>query len=288
VFAHKTHCGLAALLVLSLLLLMHGCTSTSHRAPVSERSPQTAKPSSRTTYGSDTRPDSYIVRKGDTLFSIALDYGLDYKELAAWNGISNPRVLTTGQQLRLRSPVVTAPLKSAPTVAGRPVVIGPTSSLEGVKSQPKAVKLPYSDQAVAHLSQQPATDEKPISDDENVNWGWPTKGKLAASFNEATNTKGIDITGKAGQPVLASAAGTVLYSGSGIRGYGKLIVLKHNKTYSSVYAYNSMILVKEGQNVIKGQRIAEMGNTDTDQVKLHFEIRRLGKPIDPIKLLPTP
>jgi lipoprotein NlpD len=281
-FDKNIQCALSALLVLLPLSLMNGCASTSHRAPVSERSAR------EFAYEPDTRPATYTVRKGDTLFSIALDYGLDYKELAAWNGISNPRVLTVGRKLRLRSPVETASPRAAPPVAARSLGAGPTSFPEGVKSQPKAVKLPYSEQAAASLSQQSPPDEKTPTDDENVNWGWPTKGKLAASFNEATNSKGIDIAGTAGQSVLASAAGTVLYSGTGIRGYGKLIVLKHNKTYSSVYGYNSVILVKEGQNVIKGQKIAEMGNTDTDQVKLHFEIRRLGKPIDPVKLLPAP
>jgi len=270
---------------------MDGCAVTSHPAPVSERSPQKARPSGRTVREPDTRPDHYVVRKGDTLFSIALDYGLDYKELAAWNGIGNPRNLTAGQQLRLRPPAgaaMAAPLKSAPAVEGRPVGIGAGPSAEGIKSQPKAVKLPYSDQTVAQLQQQPAAGEKSPPDDETVSWGWPAKGKLIAAFNEAANAKGIDISGKAGQAVLASAAGTVLYSGSGIRGYGKLIVLKHNKTYSSVYAHNNSILVKEGQSVVKGQKIAEMGNTDSDQIELHFEIRRLGKPIDPVKLLPPP
>jgi len=115
----------------------------------------------------------------------------------------------------------------------------------------------------------------------------PAKGKVIASFNEASNLKGVDISGKMGQPVFASAPGKVVYSGSGLRGYGKLVIIKHNKTYLSAYAHNSQILVKEGQSVVKGQRIAEMGDSDTDQVKLHFEIRRLGKPADPLKHLPA-
>ena len=183
---------------------------------------------------------------------------------------------------------------------------------DAVKSQPKGVKLPYSDQALAQLSapvvvapalpatkpvvvaaapkvEAPRVEEKPAAndeDDEKIDWGWPTSGKVLTTFNESTNLKGIGIAGKAGQPVIASAPGKVLYSGDGIRGYGKLVIIKHNKVFLSVYAHNSVITVKEGQTVVKGQKIAEMGNSDADQVKLHFEIRRFGKPVDPIKLLP--
>ena len=125
-----------------------------------------------------------------------------------------------------------------------------------------------------------ADDEDPLA------WGMPTNGKVVAGFSETDNRKGVDIAGMRGQPVVASAAGKVVYSGSGLRGYGKLIIIKHNKTYLSAYAHNDQILVKEGQSVSKGQKIAEMGNTDADQVKLHFEIRKLGKPVDPAKYLP--
>ena len=119
-----------------------------------------------------------------------------------------------------------------------------------------------------------------------VEWGMPTSGKLVAGFSESDNRKGVDIVGQRGQAVVASAAGKVVYSGSGLRGYGKLIIIKHNKTYLSAYAHNDQILVKEGQNVSKGQKIAEMGNTDASQVELHFEIRKLGKPVDPAQYLP--
>jgi lipoprotein NlpD len=124
-----------------------------------------------------------------------------------------------------------------------------------------------------------------IGDEDKVEWGWPTQGKILAGFSEASN-KGLDIAGKPGDPVIASAPGRVVYSGSGLRGYGKLVIIKHNKTYLSAYAHNKDIFVKEGQNVLKGQKIAEIGNTDTDVPKLHFEIRKLGKPVDPAKYLP--
>ena len=160
------------------------------------------------------------------------------------------------------------------------------------------MRVPYSDQALAQLARpeappqrvEPARpDTRPDGDaargPDDLDWTWPTTGKVIATFNDASN-KGISIAGKLGQPVLASAPGRVIFSGTGIRGFGKLIVIKHNNTYLSVYGHNNQLLVKEGQNVTKGQRIAEMGNTDADQVKLHFEIRRFGKPVDPLKFLP--
>jgi len=126
----------------------------------------------------------------------------------------------------------------------------------------------------------------PEIDDNKIEWVWPASGKVIAGFSDSANLKGIDIAGKSGQPVVASAAGRVVYAGTGLRGYGKLIIVKHNSTYLSAYAHNRDILVKEGQQVGKGQKISEMGDTDADQVKLHFEIRRLGKPVDPAKYLP--
>ena len=186
-----------------------------------------------------------------------------------------------------------------------------------VKSAPKALKEPYSEHAVREIALASASAATPTSsaaagenvavappsrpdakgeaarapqssngDDDRLDWAWPAKGKLVGAFSETANLKGIDIAGAAGEPVLASAPGRVVYAGTGLRGYGKLIIIKHNNIYLSAYAHNREILVKEGQQVAKGQKIAEMGNTDADQVKLHFEIRRLGKPMDPVRYLP--
>ncbi len=303
------------------VLVAAGCTSTRHPAPVSDRTQPSAQPVAKPAPAApvsaareaDTRPELYTVRRGDTLYMIALDHGLDYKELAEWNNIDNPNVIRAGQQLRLRAPAsstIATPLKTAPAVQGKPVAGAPLAAPaataqtggEAVKSQPKGVKLPYSEQAVAQLSgaavkspppavakAEPRGEEKTAGtedDDEKIDWGWPTAGKPSSAFNETTNLKGIGIAGKAGQPIIASAPGKVLYSGDGIRGYGKLVIIKHNKVFLSVYAHNNQLIVKEGQAVIKGQKIAEMGNSDADQVKLHFEIRRFGKPVDPIRLLP--
>jgi lipoprotein NlpD len=181
--------------------------------------------------------------------------------------------------------------KTAPGLTGRPLGDIPAGG-GNVKTQPKAVRAPYSEQTYAQMASLkpdavPKLDVRPAQDgDESVPWGWPAAGRMISGFNETANLKGIAIAGKLGQPVLASAPGRVIFSGSGIRGFGKLIVIKHNSTFLSVYAHNSELLVKEGQSVTKGQKIAEMGSTDTDQVKLHFEIRRYGKPVDPVKLLP--
>jgi lipoprotein NlpD len=130
------------------------------------------------------------------------------------------------------------------------------------------------------------TDTAATGNDEALEWIWPTNGKVIGTFSDTGSGKGIDIAGSQGQPVLAAAPGKVIYSGSDLRGYGKLVIIKHNKTYLSVYAHNNQILVKEGQQVSRGQKIAEMGNSDTDKVKLHFEIRQQGKSVDPAKYLP--
>ncbi len=274
----------------------------------------------------EIRPETYTVKRGDTLFSIALDQGHDYKELAAWNNLDNPNLIRPGQQLRLKppagvqeAPVTVSPVTSSGRVETRPLgaqgparaesAARPAGAQEAIKSEPQARKLPYSPENVALLQRgetrpaagaipapapepAPATAPAPtgktdadIDDEDKVEWGWPVRGRLLAGFSEASN-KGLDIAGKLGDPVIAAAPGRVVYSGSGLRGYGKLVIIKHNKTYLSAYAHNKDILVKEGQSVVKGQKIAEVGSTDSDTPKLHFEIRRLGKPVDPAKYLP--
>ena len=336
------------LMLLALAATVAGCASGRGSAPVIDRAPSArsttppkpvaavpATPAARAA-ASDSA-DTYVVKRGDTLYSIALDHGQDYRELAQWNNLNDPNLIRIDQVLRVKPPadagaanagVQVRPLGSAGGVETRPLASStpPAAVQGGIISEPRGQKLPYSEQNLALLSRdpkpaapatakpelelKPATAIKPeakppaqpvakpeapkpeaakpeaADDDEGVDWGWPTAGRVSAGFSEATN-KGLDIAGKTGQPVNASATGTVLYVGTGIRGYGKLIVVRHNKSYSTVYAHNDTILVKEGQRVTKGQKIAEMGNSDADQVKLHFEIRRQGKPVDPAKFLPS-
>jgi len=258
----------------------------------------------------DWRPASHTVLKGDTLYSIAFYYGLDYHELAELNEIKDPRLIQIGQMLKL----FPAALSKTPVTIDAPAPLL-------IKDQPKVVKYVYNEAALAQIDevQNPskvtapvvakidttATPHKPVAvvpakpeptprdnapivntEEDALQWSMPTSGKVVAQFSEADNRKGIDISGKLGQSVVASAPGKVVYSGSGLRGYGKLIIIKHNKTYLSAYAHNDKVLVKEGQTVKRGEKIAEMGKTDADQVKLHFEVRRLGKPVDPAKYLP--
>lgn len=283
--------------------------------------PPTPKPALRASDGS--RPDTHTVKPGDTLYSIALDYGLDYRELADWNSLENVSVIRVGQQLRLTAPTAsaTAPLKprgeqiEARPLDARvapakplapPVPSGPAASAantDRLKAGPRAARVPYSDQAWAQANKveasqagraevkpEPKIEAKPASPKGEAavaagDWSWPTSGKIISQFNGNT-IKGIDIAGKAGQPVTASAPGRVIFSGIGIRGLGKFVVIKHNNEFISVYAHNSELAVKQDQVVTRGQKIGEMGDTDSDQVKLHFQIRRFGTPIDPLKLLP--
>src|SRR5512139_418870 len=296
------------------MVVLAGCkASGNHRAPVEDRygsgyrapvedrgdaarRPQTSAAASKPVIAreAERRTRIYVVQKGDTLYSIAFEQGLDYREVAEQNNISNPSAIQIGQQIKLQDADSGAVEKAA------------AATTPSVKTGPKVVKLPYSEQAVAQIeggqaevapiapvvassavSKAPVeADDKDAGGEDAVQWSMPTKGKLIAGFSESANRKGVDISGSKGQAVQASAAGKVVYSGSGLRGYGKLVIIKHNKTFLSAYAHNDKILVKEGQNVNKGQKIAEMGNTDASQVGLHFEIRKFGKPVDPAKYLP--
>jgi len=291
--------------------LLAGCATGGYNAPVQERGASMHKygakaATKKRSTAKDARPRVHIVEKGDTMYSIAFNYGFDYHELAEMNGIQDPSLIQIGQQINLfpgatmtrpAATVTTQPLP--PVVAAKPLI----------KDQPKVVKYAYSEAAVAQaegrtqqvsppapvvarvetkVAPAPAPVSKPAAegDDDALEWSMPTQGKLVGTFSESDNRKGIDVAGKLGQPVFASAPGKVVYSGSGLRGYGKLLIVKHNNTYLSAYAHNDQLLVKEGQTVMRGQKIAEMGNSDSDQVKLHFEVRRFGKPVDPADYLP--
>ena len=321
-----------------------GCSSAPP-APVQDRggparsapAPAPAAPSAADAKGAPA--GYYVVKKGDTLYSIALNNGQDYKDVAAWNKLDDPSKLEVGQQLRVAPPegsavAVARPIAGPAAVDVRPLgapgapassgagagvtSTGTGASSESFKREPKGGKLPYSEQVLVQLQKAeeaarkpqdvalatpsaPKPEAKPEAKPElkpevkpaeapggenGIAWSWPASGKVIAPFNESSS-KGVDIGGKLGEPVLAAADGKVVYSGSGLRGYGKLVIIKHDNAYLSAYAHNNQILVKEGQSVSKGQKIAELGNSDTDLAKLHFEIRRHGKPVDPLKYLPA-
>jgi lipoprotein NlpD len=281
-------------------ILLAGCASSKHApAPVEDRSAGTRAPApaavepAKGLPGSENanKPGYYTVRSGDTLIRIALDSGQNWRDIARWNNIDNPNVIEVGQVLRVIPPagttteVAVAKPVTPNTVA--PVTTpasGAAAPRAGASAAASAPTLP----PVASLP--PASPTPAPAGEDDLPWTWPTTAAGAAAvlagFDEQKN-KGLDIAGKAGEPVLAAADGRVVYAGAGLRGYGNLIILKHNNTYLSAYAHNQVLLVKEDQAVRKGQKIAEMGNTDADRVKLHFEIRRQGKPVDPAKYLPA-
>ncbi len=355
------------LAVAALLIMLAGCAAR-NPAPVSDaRPPADAKTPTATQSGSSQSPTAqpvvpaakpadpskvHIIQRGDTMFSIAKQYGLDYRELAAWNNIVNPTAIRLGDSLRLTRPdaggataigsdntnqstpsanstvpltpgeVTTTPLVVTPPVAAeRPLINSAT-----LKVEPKASKLPYSDQAytkvladsnasvisnaavpspisavVGNVLTPPSLTTSPSAPavspaaanaappaagtGDSLAWAWPVKGKVITNFTETT--KGIDIAGTRGKAILAAAAGKVIYSEAGLRGYGRMIIIKHNEQWLSAYAHNDKILVQKDQEIKQGQKIAEMGSSDTDTVKLHFEIRKLGKPVDPMKYLPA-
>ena len=282
---------LAAVLVLALGAA--SCSTYRGPAPVEERSarapkPAATKPSAGTAQAA--RPAAadgfYAVKQGDTLYSIALEHGADYREVAQWNALDDPTKIRVGQVLRVkpaeaRPGVVVGSARGAGRVESRSIDSAPQAQGDGgAKTEPKALRLPYSKENAAIASR-----EEPRAEGEGVDFVWPVKGKVLAGFAEP-RSKGIDIEGKIGDPVVAAAAGRVTYIGSGIPGLGKLVVIKHDNGFITVYAHNKDILVKEQQAVARGQKIAELGNTDADRPKLHFQIRKGSAAVDPMRYLP--
>lgn len=261
-------------------LLLVACSSQRiNRAPVEDRGnnakpapvvmdPATLAVKQLPGFENAGKPGYYTVKPGDTMIRIGLDNGQPWKDVARWNNIDKPNQIEVGQVLRVVPPVlvVAAPPVNPPGVVTRPVTSSGT--------------------APAVTTTAPKPQPELAGADEALDWSWPVNGPVLAGFDEVKN-KGLDLGGSAGESVLAAADGKVVYVGEGLRGYGKLIILKHNNTYLTAYAHNQTLLVKEDQSVRKGQKIAEMGSSDTDRVKLHFEVRRQGKPVDPAKFLPT-
>lgn len=290
-------------------LLLAGCFSQAP-APIVDRSESSIARSTTNTQAGG--PGHYTVKRGDTLYRIAQEHGQDYRDVAAWNGIALPAAaIKEGQVLRVVPPAassdkgetVARPVTAAPVVDSRsldaaPAAVPVAAGNGTLKREPRAGKEPYSDEAYARLNRLPevvpvkpgevkqeSASASAASGMDESSWQWPVSGRVSGVFGEAGG-KGIDIAGKLGEPVVASADGKVIYVGEAIPQLGKLIIVKHSETLNSVYAHNSKFLVKEADLVKRGQKIAEMGKSGTDTVKLHFEIRKQGKPVDPAQYLP--
>jgi lipoprotein NlpD len=285
--------GWMKIVSLLALVVMAGCAGPiMHKAPVEDRGTSRSQPTTTATAepakplpGAENagKPGYYTVKPGDTLIRIGLDSGQSWKDIARWNMLDNPNVIEVGQVLRVISPnavvtetgVTTRPVASSSVT---PVAVpGPVAAASSPASAASAPAKSATPTPVATVSS---------AGEDDIAFIWPTSGSLVAGFDEAKN-KGLDLGGKVGDAVLAAADGRVVYAGAGLRGYGNLLILKHNNTYLTAYAHNQTLLVKEDQSVRKGQKIAEMGSSDADRVKLHFEIRRQGKPVDPAKYLPN-
>ncbi len=265
-------------------LVLAGCGTRLNRAPVEDRGTasasgqQGAAPVVEATLlpGAENagKPGYYTVKPGDTLIRIGLETGQSWKDIARWSSLENANLIEVGQVLRVVPPVAAERPRSVAAAnaprASAAAALPTTGTAEVVAASP---------------APPPAASAAAASDDQ-PGFIWPASGTLLAGFDEARN-KGFDISGKAGDPVLAAADGRVVYAGAGLRGYGNLIILKHNNIFLTAYAHNQTLLVKEDQAVRRGQKIAEMGSTDTDRVKLHFEVRRQGKPVDPARYLPA-
>jgi lipoprotein NlpD len=312
-------------LTIACALLLVACASGTRHAPVEDRSTRPAAPAAGASVagaaataaaaapapavdpkllpGAENagKPGYYTVKPGDTMIRIGLETGQNWRDLQRWNNLENPNLIEVGQVLRVLPPAV-----DAGAVAIKPVTANKVEP-RSLDAKPATAALPPpaassvpvpalpSTSAAAGSSSAPAAAPAPATtasaaaaatkDDDEPNWAWPAAGPVLTGYDEARN-KGLDIGGKPGDPVLAAADGLVVYAGSGLRGYGNLVIVKHNATYLTAYAHNQTLVVKENQAVKRGQRIAEMGSTDATRVQLHFEIRKLGKPVDPARLLP--
>ncbi len=260
--------------VLGLAWWLAACAATSP-AWVEDRSLHSGKTSSRKSSYRKTvrRPARYTVRKGDTLYSIAFRYGLRFQDLARWNGIRKPYVIYPGQHLRLKPGGKT------------------TKKTASAKHSKPAVTLSTNRTVTSSTGNKSGGSRKPVKKPRGVQnvkvWRWPLRGRLLSSFKAGDPARqGINIAVKAGTPVRAAAGGKVVYSGNGLRGFGELVIIKHNDRWLTAYGHNRKRKVKEGQTVQAGQVIAEAGNSEAPQVMLHFEIRKDGKPVDPLKYLP--
>lgn len=220
------------------------------------------------------KPGYYSVKQGDTLIRIGLESGQSYRDIARWNALENPNRIEIGQVLRVVPP--------DDAVASKPVSVAKVTST-ALPAAPAATP----PAKAASAAPAPVATGASAAIEDDISFAWPAKGEVLDGFDETKNRKGVDIGGASGDAVWAAADGKVVYADSGLRGYGKLIILKHNNLYLTAYAHNQSLLVKEDQVVKKGQKIAEMGNTDSDRVKLHFEVRKQGKPVDPSKYLPA-
>lgn len=278
----STRVGLCAV----VLAVLAGCASQptpTRKAPVTDRMPGTTAvapapaPAAQLPGAENAgKPGYYTVRPGDTLIRIGLESGQNWRDIQAWNSLADPNRIEVGQVLRVVPPVAAAAPAMAATPGGPVVAAVPDSSATG-RPLSSAGSAPPAAPA-------PAATPAPAGADD-LAFIWPAQGSLVDTFDEARN-KGIGIAGRLGEPVLAAADGRVVYAGAGLRGYGNLIILKHNNTYLTAYAHNQSLLVREDQAVRQGQKIAEMGSSDADRVKLHFEVRRQGKPVDPLGHLP--
>jgi lipoprotein NlpD len=235
------------------------------------------------------KPGFYTVKPGDTLIRIGLESGQSHKDISRWNALENPNKIEVGQVLRIVPPVAEAGAVAKPvssgTVTTTPIATAPSPATSSASAPVKPASA-ASAAASAPVKVATAPAASAVGADDDISWIWPGKGSVIAEFDESKN-KGVDISGSAGDAVLAAADGKVVYAGAGLRGYGNLIILKHNNTYLTAYAHNQSLQVKEDQSVKKGQKIAEMGSSDAERVKLHFEVRRQGKPVDPLKYLPA-